>query len=320
MRVALGEEREHLRPLHQGEPVADHAAEAVEVPLAFGRLAAERGDLLGILARAHEIETEIGFETLLLEIERDELAADSMRERGADRRIDQRRPHQIAGDVEACAEDMQRRARRQCPQDDDERAQRHDRVENSDADRQREIHEQLQVFGDALVGIVGGVTEKLHAVVIGGVEPMAQIVLRHPAPPAYLQPLIEIDLVHRDHGVDGREHAEEQDGADESVPIAVLERVVKAVVPLVQNDLNGDDRQLERDHRGEQYACRPAVFGPEVGQRQPPDRSDRRYEVFHGGLDSGLSGTGRGRSTANAARQHARRTSCGGVSRVLSAG
>src|SRR4029079_4558854 len=134
--------------------VADYAAEAVEVPLAFSRLAVECGDLLGILTRAYEVETEISHEALLLEIEWDELAADQMRQRRADRRVDQRRPHQITGNVEACAEDMQRRARRQRPQDDDERTEGDDRVEDTDADRQRELHEQLQILGDALVGVV----------------------------------------------------------------------------------------------------------------------------------------------------------------------
>jgi hypothetical protein len=41
----------------------------------------------------------------------------------------------------------------------------------------------------------------------------------------------------------------------ELLPLAVLERVIRAVVPLVQNDLHADDQQLDRDHHGEQYAC-----------------------------------------------------------------
>jgi hypothetical protein len=77
--------------------------------------------------------------------------------------------------------------------------------------------------------------------VIGGVEPLPQIGLRHPAPPTDLQPLIQIGLINGDHGVDGGQRTEEQNRADEAVPVMVLQRVVKAIVPEVQYDLQGDD-------------------------------------------------------------------------------
>jgi len=69
--------------------------------------------------------------------------------------------------------------------------------------------EHADVFGDALVGVVGGVAEKLHAVMIGGVEPLLQIGLRHPPPPADLQPHVQIILIDRDHGEDRGQRAEE---------------------------------------------------------------------------------------------------------------
>ena len=121
LRIARGEERELLLPLHDGDPVVDHAAEAVEVALAFGRFAVQRGDLLGIFARAHQIETKIGLEALLPEIERDQRPADQMRERRC------RSPHRSApprpdsrGIVSA--EQCSGACFRQIPQDDDERA------------------------------------------------------------------------------------------------------------------------------------------------------------------------------------------------------
>ena len=61
----------------------------------------------------------------------------------------------------------------------------------------RELDELLDVLGDALVGVVGGVAQHLHAVVVGAVEPVVEILRRHPAPPADLEPLIEIELVDR---------------------------------------------------------------------------------------------------------------------------
>ena len=68
-------------------------------------------------------------------------------------------------------------------------------LKQADAERQRLIDEQLDVLGDALVRVVGGVAQQLHAVVIGVMQPFAEIAGRHPAPPADLKPLIEIELV-----------------------------------------------------------------------------------------------------------------------------
>ncbi len=42
----------------------------------FGGLAVQQRDLLGILAHAHQAEAEIGLEALLLEVQRDQRAAD----------------------------------------------------------------------------------------------------------------------------------------------------------------------------------------------------------------------------------------------------
>ena len=176
---------------------------------------------------------------------------------------------------------MQRRMRGQGPQNDNERKQRHDGVEQAGADRQRVLHEQLQVLGDALVRVVGAVTEQLHAVVVGGIEPLPQVGLRHPAPPPDLQPLRDIELVNRENGVDGRQHAEEQDGTDESVPVVILQGIIKTIVPLVEDDLNRHERKLDDDHRPEQRPPRPAVVRAKVGNGQPPDCGYRRGEFLH---------------------------------------
>ena len=72
--------------------LADHIAEPHQQSVALGALAVEQGDLLGVLAYPHQTESEISFVALLLEVERDQRAANQMRERGADAGIDQRRP------------------------------------------------------------------------------------------------------------------------------------------------------------------------------------------------------------------------------------
>ena len=98
---------------------------------------------------------------------------------------------------------------------------------------QRVVDERFHIFGNTLVGIVGRVAEKLHAIMVRRIEPLLQIRLRHPSPPANLQPQVQIVLIDHEHGIDRGEDAKKQDGADEGVPVAILERIVKSIVPFV---------------------------------------------------------------------------------------
>jgi len=158
------------------------------------------------------------------------------------------------------------------PQDGDEGDQRHRRVQEADADVQRAVDEQLDVVGHALVGVVGGVALELHAVVVGLMQPVAKVALGHPLAPADLQPLIEVELVDRDHDEDRANHREIDDLADEAVPVALLQRVVEAVVPAVEQDGDGDGGELDGDHRGQQGEPGPFVLGPEIGRCDSPHR------------------------------------------------
>ena len=176
---------------------------------------------------------------------------------------------------------MQRRGVRKAPQDGDKGRQRDDRAQQADADVERAIDEQLDVVGHALVGVVGGVALKLHPVVVGLVQPFAEILRGHPAPPADLQPLIEIELVDRDHDEDGGQDAEIDDFGDEVVPVVFLQRVVEAAVPLVEQDGDRDDGQLNGDHRRQQPAAGPFVFGTEIGGGDAPHGGERRADIVH---------------------------------------
>jgi hypothetical protein len=110
---------------------------------------------------------------------------------------------------------------------------------------------------------------------------LPQIGLRHPAPPADLQPLIQIVLVDLQHRIDRGQHAEKQHRADEGAEIAILQGVVEAIVPLVQDDLDSDEGQLDGDHRAEQEAAGEAVLGAKIRSGQPPDRGQCRDQTFH---------------------------------------
>src|SRR5262249_38982163 len=80
----------------------------------------------------------------------------------------------------------------------------------------------------------------------------------------------------------GGEHAEEQELADEPVPVAVLDGVEEAAVPSVEHDVDGHDPQFAGDHGPEQGAAGPAVVGKKIGCRKPPDGAERRDKAFHG--------------------------------------
>src|SRR5262249_33464403 len=108
---------------------------------------------------------------------------------------------------------------------------------------------------------------------------MMKILLRHPAPPANLQPLIEIELIDREHDVSPCQHTEEQQLRDESVPIALLQCVVKTVVPLIEHDVDGHDREFDGNHGREENAAGPAVVGEEIWAGKPEDNGERRSEA-----------------------------------------
>src|SRR5262249_24221561 len=169
------------------------------------------------------------------------------------------------------------------PQDHGKRGQRDDRVQQVQTDRKNSgVDELPHVFSDALVGIVGGIAEQLHAVVVGTRQPTIEIGLRKPAPPANLQPLIEIELVDREQDKGGGKDTEIAELIDERVPILVLQRVVERVVPRVQQDVQSNDRKLDRDYRGEQNASGPAVFGIEIPAGNSPHDGERRKHASHG--------------------------------------
>src|SRR5262245_55886332 len=108
---------------------------------------------------------------------------------------------------------------------------------------------------------------------------MMKILLRHPAPPADLQPLIEIELIDREDDVSPRQRTEEQQLRDESVPIALLQRVVKTVVPLIEHDVDGHDRKFDGNHGREENAAGPAVLGKEIRSGKAEDDGERRSEA-----------------------------------------
>jgi hypothetical protein len=135
--IAGGEEGESLGALHDAVPIAHHVGEAVTQALLLGLFAGEQRDLLGVLPEANQREAEICLVALLIEIELHQRPADEMRHPGADDGIDQRRPNEIARNLEGLRANDERGGCGQVPQDHHERHQRDDRAEQSDADVER---------------------------------------------------------------------------------------------------------------------------------------------------------------------------------------
>ena len=284
LRIA-GRQRRHLLGAdHDGHPVADHITESRKQSLALGGLTMQQCDLLGILARPHQIETKIRFVLLLAEVETDQRFADQMRQYRTDDRIDQRAPDQIAGNIVLHAEHMQGCGGRQSPQDDHERAQGDHGVQEADADVEGLVDEQFHVVGDTLVGVVGGIAEQLHPVVIGVVQPALEIAAGHPGPPANLQPLVQVKLIDRQRDIDRGNNREVLQLVDEDVPVAFLQGVVEAAIPLVQQNVDRNRRQFDSDNCCEQYEAGEPVFGAKVRRGNPPDRRKCLAEILHNKL------------------------------------
>ena len=100
LRIAGGERRQLLGAGHDGEPVLDHASEANQQAFALGFIAAQQRDLLGVFPHPHQVEAKIRLVLLLPEIDPDQRPADQMGQDGAEHRIDQRAPDEIARDRE----------------------------------------------------------------------------------------------------------------------------------------------------------------------------------------------------------------------------
>ena len=235
-------------PENQVNPVAHQRGETPLELAALDRLATHQRDRLGMVGHARDGETEIGFAALLHEIERNERPADEMREHHAERGIAHRYNDQIAGERDIDTEQRQRRDRRNSPEDVGEREQRHDRRQQTGAELLGALDEQEDVAGDAQMDVVHALVDETDAVVAAFRHPQVDIMQRHPLAPADEQHLSEIILHHR--GGDGAAGEEQEDHqlALQTAPVARLDRIEEAAVPLVDQHGEVDDAQLRADN------------------------------------------------------------------------
>jgi len=145
--------------------------------------------------------------------------------------------------------------------------------------------EQLHVFRDALVGVIGLGRLELHAIVSAIGQPGAEVAVGQPASPADLEHLVEIDLVHREENEDGDQPCNPEELAAKGGHVLVLESAVEGVVPLIEEDREVDHGQREEHDTQEEPPGGPPVLrgpvradhGPGAGKRSPQADPGRTF-------------------------------------------
>ena len=283
--VAGGEVVQPLLPAHDAPPVADHLLESFAKAAELVRLAAVEGHPLGVLAEADEAEPEVGFVPLPIEVQPDERAADPVREPGAGDGVQDRHPDHVAGqrDGEPAHRDGERSG--EPPEDRHEGRQRDARAQASDEQAERVGGEEVQVFGDALVGIVGLTRHELHPIVGAIGQPGAEVAVGQPASPADLEHLVEIKLVHGQEDEDGDQPRDTEELREKGRLVLFLQGAEEGVVPLIEEHVDVDHAEREK-HDGEQESPgRPPVLrrpvraddGPRLGKRPAHTGSGRIF-------------------------------------------
>ena len=113
------------------------------------------------------------------------------------------------------------------------------------------------------------------------VEPFGEVMIGQPTPPANLQHLPEIRLVHGKDDVRDRQHAEIHELVREQTNVEVLERVVEPIVPIREQHIHIYEREIHRDDDREQPACGPTLVRDPVGPNergQGAKELQRHYE------------------------------------------
>src|SRR5262245_3348548 len=110
-------------------------------------------------------------------------------------------------------------------------------------------------------------------------QPVGEVLLGHPAPPADLEPLVEIELISFEHHGSARQRNEVNEQIDESVPVPLLQRVVELIEPGVQQDRDTDQAELRGEQGQVKDARGPAVLGAEKRNGKPSNGGPGRGEA-----------------------------------------
>ncbi|EKY04528.1 hypothetical protein HMPREF9120_02209, partial [Neisseria sp. oral taxon 020 str. F0370] len=207
----------------------------------------------------------VGFAVLALDVQGLQFAADQVGEQGAGGGVDKRNPHEIAFDSDAVAEQNKGLHAGELPQDFDKGAEFggvHNEVfEKVDAF----FRQQGDVFGDALVGVVG-LAGELQAVVFVAAEPVGLELAGEVFAPAEKQDFAQPVAAGDEGGYEG--DVNEVFGYQRGHGAAVEggQGVVEGFVPVGNQHADADDGQRKADYGGQEQPVVPGVLPqPEGG-------------------------------------------------------
>ena len=194
--IAGSEVGQPLLPAHDVPPVHHHRLEPFAKTTELVRLAAVERHPLGVLAEADQAEPKVGFTTLLVVVQPHERAANPVGEPSAGDSVQDGRPYHVAGqdDGERPANENGERSGER-PEDRHKGNQTYQRAHASDEETKGVGNEQVNVFGDALIGVVGFTGHELHPIVGAIGQPSPEVAIGEPAPPADFEHLVKIKLV-----------------------------------------------------------------------------------------------------------------------------
>ena len=284
------DERKHHRSLTEesGEPdqaflladqrqiVAQHIAETLVQTLAFDALATIQRNRFGMLTHADHVVAKVGLELLLPVVEQHLRRAHPERDGRADDAVQHRHPHHEARDLPGATAQRLRHAHihhtAQAPENAHKAHERDHRVEQPHGQRHGVGCEQIQVFLNALIGVVRHIpaakSRQFQPIERLGRKPARQHLLGEPAPPVQLQQLREIELVDSDDDVDRREPAELPELLPEHVGLLVLQRIVEHAIPLVELHQHVDRAEVQGDDGDEQSPRLALLLRHEIRTRQ----------------------------------------------------
>ena len=284
---------EPLLRLDELKHIAQHLAEAGIQMLARCSLAAIKGHGLAVFAQPHQAVAEIGLAPFLPVVQADQPAADEMGKYAAHDAIGKGHPHHVARHGHHLCAQRHADAAGNRPEDADERHERDRGVEQAHAHAQRAARETSDVFLDALVGVVGhtgrtALPHQLQVVVAVVGQPLVHVVPRHPAAPAQIQPLGDVELVHRQHDGGECQNSKYLHLPPEHRRILFLQRVVERVVPPVELHAHVHRGQVQHKDERQQQARAPFFLRTEIRQRQPPGVAQKTPPAAAEGISEGV--------------------------------
>ena len=224
---------------------------------------------------------EIGLQLLLAVIEPNLRLADPEGDGAAHQAVQHGHPDHEAGDMQIAAAQELRQAhihgRTQAPEDADKAHEGDAGIEQPHGERHRVGGEEVEVFLDALVGVVRHagtlartfrVAPQFQPVKRLMRQPAPQHVPGEPAPPVQLQQLGQVELVDRNDDIGQRQPEKVPQLLPENVGLLVLQRVVEHAVPLIDLHQHEHGRQIERHDGGQQAPGLGFFLGNEVRPAQ----------------------------------------------------